>query len=147
GIDQEETMFILFPDCPLEEYREVLLLRQTNELIATWEGHKYTVEEAQQTSGIKKILWNEDLESILHMLMIYVDHVYLDMNENYRSRYILPDRNHRFILQLKERFPLHDYRRVSPIMLSLRQIKSNTEVDLIKEAIRITDLAFNRVLK
>jgi len=146
GIDQEETMLIIYPDCPLEEYREVLLLRQTNENIAVWEGHKYTVEEAQQSSGIKKILWNEDLESILHMLMVYANQVYLDMNENYRFKYVLPDRNHRFILQLKERFPLHDFRRASPIMLSLRQVKSQIEVDRIKEAIKITDAAFRRVL-
>ncbi|MBX7141022.1 MAG: aminopeptidase P N-terminal domain-containing protein [Chitinophagales bacterium] len=146
GIDQEETTLILFPDCPLEEYREVLLLRQTNEIIAIWEGHKYTIEEAQQTSGIRKILWNEDVESILHMLMIYADHVYLDLNENYRMKYVIPDRNHRLALQLMERFPLHTYRRSGPIMLSLRQIKSDAEVAQIKEAIRVTDIAFRRVL-
>ena len=147
GIDQEETMLIIFPDCPQAEYREVLLLRQTSDLIAIWEGHKYTIEEARQASGIQKVMWIDELESILHMLMIYAEHVYLDMNENYRLKYILPDRNHRFALQLRERFPLHDYRRVAPIMLALRQIKSSTEVDLIKEAIRITDVAFRRVLK
>lgn len=146
GIDQEETTLILFPDCPLEEYREVLLLRQTNDQIAIWEGHKYTIEEAQKASGIRKILWNEDLESILHMLMVYARHVYLDLNENYRMKYVIPDRNHRLALQLMERFPLHDYRRSATIMLSLRQTKAEPEVRQIKEAIRVTDMAFRRVL-
>jgi Xaa-Pro aminopeptidase len=103
----------MYPDCPLDEYKEVLLLRQTNETIAVWEGHKYTIEEAQKASGIKKVMWVEDFESILHMLMVYADHVYLNTNENYRLKYILPDRNHRFILQLQERFPLHDYQRAA----------------------------------
>lgn len=147
GIDQEETTLILYPDCPLEEYREVLLLRQTNEIIAVWEGHKYTIEEAQQASGIRKIMWNEDVETILHMLMVYASHVYLDLNENPRMKYIIPDRNHRLALRLKERFPLHDYRRSAPIMLELRQIKSEAEVGQIKEAIHATDAALRRVLK
>src|SRR5688572_11657505 len=89
GIDQEETILILYPDCPLNEYKEVLLLKQTNETIALWEGHKYTIEEGQETSGIKKIIWLEDIETILHMLMVYADHVYLNMNENYRLKFVV----------------------------------------------------------
>jgi Xaa-Pro aminopeptidase len=146
GIDQEETTLILFPDCPLEEYREVLLLRQTSELISIWEGHKYTMDEARKMTGIQKILWNEDAEGILHMLMVYARQVYLNSNENYRLKYIQPDRNHRLALELKHRYPLHEYRRSAPIMLDLRQVKSAPEVDQVKEAIRITDAAFRRVL-
>ncbi|MDB5011452.1 MAG: X-Pro aminopeptidase, partial [Mucilaginibacter sp.] len=47
GIDQEQSILILFPDCPNLLYKEVLFLRQTNDHIAVWEGHKYTKEEAK----------------------------------------------------------------------------------------------------
>jgi Xaa-Pro aminopeptidase len=147
GIDQEETLLILFPDSPLPEYKEVLLLRRTNETIAIWEGHKYTVEEAQAQSGIKNVMWIDELESILSMLMIYAEHVYLNSNENYRARPQLDDKNLRFTHQLMNRFPLHQYHRAAVIMAQLRQVKSEEELKMIREAIRITDIAFRRVLK
>ncbi|MBA3648685.1 MAG: aminopeptidase P N-terminal domain-containing protein [Chitinophagales bacterium] len=147
GIDQEDTMLLLYPDCALEEYRETLLLRRTNEVIAVWEGHKYTIEEAREQSGIQQVMWIDELETILHMLMVYADHVYLDSNENYRAHPQVNDKNLRFTHQLMDRFPLHQYHRSAQILLPLRQIKSETEINLIKEAIRITAAAFDRVLK
>ncbi|MEO6167405.1 MAG: aminopeptidase P family protein [Chitinophagales bacterium] len=147
GIDQEETLLIIFPDSPLPEYKEVLLLRRTNEVIAVWEGHKYTVEEAQAQSGVKTVMWFDEFESILHMLMTYAEHVYLNTNENYRAHPQVEDKNLRFAHELMRRFPVHQYHRSAPIMMQLRQIKSTIEVNLIKEAIRITAVAFERVLK
>src|SRR5580765_8194128 len=107
GIDQEDTLLILFPDSPLPEHKEILLLRRTNETIAVWEGHKYTIEEAQAQSGIKTVMWIDELESILHTLMSYADNVYLDTNENYRANPQVDDKNLRFTHQLMQRFPLH----------------------------------------
>ncbi|HUM45617.1 MAG TPA: aminopeptidase P family protein [Chitinophagales bacterium] len=147
GIDQEETLLIIFPDSPLPEYKEVLLLRRTNELIAVWEGHKYTVEEARAQSGIKTVMWMDEFESILHMLMTYAEHVYLNTNENYRAHPQVEDKNLRFAHELMRRFPVHQYHRSAPVMMQLRQVKSTPEVNLIREAIRITAVAFERVLK
>lgn len=147
GIDQEETILVLFPDCPMPEYREVLLLRRTSEMIAVWEGHKYTVPEARAQSGIKTILWVDEFESILHMLMTFANQVYLDTNENYRAQPKVEDKNLVFAHELMRRYPVHHYNRSAPIMMQLRQVKSDIEVKLIKEAIRITADAFERVLK
>lgn len=147
GVDQEETLLIIFPDSPLPEYKEVLLLRRTNELIAVWEGHKYTVEEARAQSGIKTVMWMDEFESILHMLMTYAEHVYLNTNENYRAHPQVEDKNLRFAHELMRRFPVHQYHRSAPVMMQLRQVKSTLEVTLIREAIRITAVAFERVLK
>lgn len=147
GIDQEETVLLLFPDSPLPEYKEVLLLRRTNDVIAVWEGHKYTIEEAQKQSGIKTIMWVDDFESILHMLMTYTNNVYLNTNENYRAQSKVEDKNLRFAHALMHRYPVHHYHRAAPLMMQLRQVKSAMETGLIKEAIRITAAAFMRVLK
>lgn len=147
GIDQEESVLLLFPDSPLPEYKEVLLLRRTNEVIAVWEGHKYTIEEAQKQSGIKTIMWVDEIESILHMLMTYTTNVYLNTNENYRAQPKVEDKNLRFAHTLMHRYPVHHYHRVAPLMMQLRQVKSAMEVALIKEAIKITAAAFMRVLK
>lgn len=147
GIDQEETLLIIYPDCPMPEYKEVLILRRTNEMIAVWEGHKYTMAEAQFASGIKTILWIDELPSIQHMLMTFAEFVYVDTNENYRARPQVEDKNLRLAHELMRQYPAHQYRRSAPVMLQLRQIKSRTEVNIIQEAIRITAIAFERVLK
>ncbi|MEI7802519.1 MAG: aminopeptidase P family protein [Bacteroidota bacterium] len=147
GIDQEDTMLILYPDSPRPEYKEVLLMRKTNEVIAVWEGHKYTIEEAKQASGAKTILWNEEFDTILNLLMVYAENVYINLNENDRAVIKVPYRDLRFANELRSRFPLHNYERAGRIMSELRSIKSEGEIKLIREACSITEKAFRRVLK
>lgn len=147
GIDQEQTVLILFPDCPNHLYKEVLFLRQTNEHIAVWEGYKYTKQQAQETSGIKNIYWIEDFWNIFPTIMHYAENVYLNTNENDRYAHTVPYRDIRFIEELKSKYPLHNYNRASIIMRDLRPIKSETEIALTKKACSITRDAFIRVLK
>lgn len=147
GIDQEETILIVFPDAPIPAYKEVLFLKKTNEHIAIWEGHKYTQEEATAASGIKSVFWLEDFKSILPVLMHYAECVYLNTNENDRYVHINQYRDIRFAKQLMDQYPLHRYERAAPIFRELRVIKSKTEVDLTQVACDITEKAFRRILK
>ncbi|MCD8740712.1 aminopeptidase P N-terminal domain-containing protein [Mucilaginibacter roseus] len=147
GIDQEQSILILFPDCPNILYREVLFLRQTSELIAIWEGHKYTIEEARAASGIENIYWLHDYDSILHSIINYADNIYLNTNENDRYLHTVPYRDLRMINELKAKYPLHQYQRSAPILRDLRPVKSDIEVQLTKKACEITRDAFIRVLK
>ncbi|MDF3077796.1 MAG: X-Pro aminopeptidase [Sphingobacteriaceae bacterium] len=147
GIDQEQSIVLLFPDCPNSLYREVLFLRQTNENIARWEGHKYTQEEARLVSGISTIMWISEFWNVMHSVINYAEFVYLNTNENDRYSFEVPYRDLRFITEIKERYPLHKYERSAPIMRSLRVVKSATEVELTQKACAITRDAFIRVLK
>lgn len=147
GIDQEQSILFLFPDCPNPLYKEVLFLRQTNEHIAVWEGHKYTKEQAQKVSGIKAIFWLDDMWSILTSIINYSEVIYINSNENDRSAQDVSTRDLRFLTQLKERYPLHKYERSAPIMRNLRAVKSETEVLLTQKACNITHDAFLRVLR
>ena len=147
GIDQEQCCLILFPDCPNPVYKTVLFLRQTNENIAVWEGHKYTKEEATATSGITAVYWIDDFDNILHSIIHYADNIYLNTNENDRYSHSVAYKDLRFIKQMQENYPLHNYIRVAPIMRELRAIKSPVEVELTQKACAITRDAFIRVLK
>lgn len=147
GIDQEQSILFLYPDCPNPLYKEVLFLRQTDENIAVWEGHKYTKEEARQTSGIPAIYWLQDFDSILHSIINYADNIYLNTNENDRYLHAVPYRDIRFIETIRAKYPLHNYLRSAPIMRDLRVIKSDIEVALTQKACDITNDAFRRVLK
>lgn len=147
GIDQEQTILLLYPDCPNPLYREVLFLRQTNDYIKVWEGYKYTKEQAKAASGIQSVYWLEDFENILHSIVNYAEHIYLNTNENDRYAHEVPYRDIRFIEKMKSKYPLHHYQRSAPIMRNLRAVKSDVEIELIKKASAITRDAFIRVLK
>jgi Xaa-Pro aminopeptidase len=147
GIDQEESILVLFPDFPDESFREVLFVRETNKEIAIWEGHKYTKVEATKTSGIEKIMWTSQFERTFYTMMAQAEHVYLNTNEHLRADIQVPTRNARFIKWCQEHYPLHNYRRVAPIMHQLRAVKSVGEIALLQTACDITKEAFDRVLK
>lgn len=149
GVDQEETILVLCPDFPEERYREVLFLRETSEIIATWEGHKLTKEEARERTGIETILWTSDFKRLFNTMMVMggVENVYLNTNDHYRADVTIESRDARFIKWCQEKYPLHKYERLGPIMHNLRTVKSQYEIDLLQKACDITDKAFRRVLK
>ena len=149
GVDQENSILVLCPDFPDRKYREVLFLQETNEQIATWEGHKLTKEEARVLNGIRTVVWVSEFNKLFHHMMAMggVGHVYLNTNEHYRSEIKVETRDARFIEWCKKNYPLHKYERIAPIMGELRYIKSKTEVDLMQQACDITEAAFRRALK
>jgi len=146
GIDQEESILLIFPDAKVPEHREILFIKETNEHIAIWEGAKLTKEKATDISGIKSVYWISQMYSILSPLMSECEHVYLNTNEHSRAFVEVETRDARFIKWCKNRYPLHNYVRVAPVMHKLRAIKSKEEVALIQEACNITEKGFRRLL-
>ena len=146
GIDQELTVLVICPDCPLPQYREVLFLRQTNEKIAVWEGHKYTKEEARAASGIQSVYWLEEMDAIVNVILNHSTGIYININENDRFASEVPYRELRFAATIQKKYPAHQIERSGPIMAKLRSIKSDTEIKLMQVAMDITDKAFRRVL-
>ncbi len=147
GIDQEESILVIFPDFVNEEHREILFLRETNEEIAIWEGHKYTKEEATETSGIQTVMWLDQFKQVFNMLMAEASNVYLNTNEHLRADVQVETRDARFIKWCKEHYPLHHFERVSPVMHHLRAVKSKREIELINSACDITEKGFRRILQ
>src|SRR5215471_3170515 len=147
GVEQEESILLLYPDSHEENMREILFLRETNELLAIWEGHKLTKEEAQKVSGIKRIEWLSEFRPLFHRLMCECDYVYLNTNEHKRAVIEVETREARFVRDTRERYPLHDYQRLARLMHRLRAVKSNLEVDLIRQACAITKAGFQRVCR
>ena len=147
GIDQEKTVLLLSPECPNKKLREALFIIKTNEKLATWEGHKYTKDEAQEISGIKNIFWLEDFEASLREALSFTKTVFLNSNEYVKYFNEVPDKNHRFALEFKNKYPLHKIDRAAPILTELRTIKSEEEIKLIQKACDITKNGFERILR
>ncbi len=146
GIDQEDTILLLYPDCPNPKYREALFLKKTNEYIAIWEGHKYTEQEARDASGIETIHWNDEFDGLFHMLTNHADHIYLNSNENDRAIIKVDTRDIRFAQSVSNKYPLHKLERSAPIMAVLRTAKSKWEQEAMQTACDITTKAFKRLL-
>ncbi|MEN3323386.1 aminopeptidase P family protein [Mariniflexile soesokkakense] len=146
GVDQEESILVLFPDCPKEKHREILFLKETNAHIAVWEGEKLNKEKAFETSGIKTVYWLQDMEKIMFELMTQCDTVYINTNEHYRANVETETREDRYTKWLKEKYPAHRVAKSAPILQRLRSVKDPIEIDLIQQACNITEKGFRRIL-
>lgn len=146
GIDQEESMLLLFPDAVEEKHKEVLFVRKTDEHIAVWEGPKLTKEEATKVSGIQTVYWLEEFDSIFFELMSQADTIYFNTNEHYRQAVVTETREDRFIKATKEKYPAHRWAKSNPILQRLRSVKDPIELDLMQKACDITEKGFRRIL-
>ena len=147
GITQEDSMVILFPGHPDPRYREVLVLVRPNELKEKWDGRRLRAEEAKKISGIGTILWLDNLDALLQQWMHLAEFIYLDTNENDRKGGPLITRQYRFVAEMKEKYPLHRYRRSARILRTLRAVKTALEVTLMQEAADITGATFADLLR
>ena len=146
GVEQEESILVLFPDAHEEKHREIFFVRETNDHIAVWEGHKLTKEGARKLTGIRHVMWLHDFPVIQRLLMCQAETVFLNTNEHARAGVQVQTRDARFIRNTQEAFPLHRYERLARLMHRLRPAKSELEVKLIQEACDITREGFLRVL-
>ena len=146
GVDQEESILVLFPDCPNEKHREILFLKETNEHIAVWEGEKLTKAAALKTSGIKTVYWLQDVEKIMFEIMTQCDTVYINTNEHYRANVETETREDRFTKWLKDKYPAHSVAKSNPILQRLRAVKDPIELTLMQKACDITNKGFRRIL-
>ena len=147
GVDQEESVLLLFPDAPYELLKEILFLKETNEHIAVWEGEKLTKERAFEVSGIKSVIWLQDFHKTLKEIMAYSDTMYINTNEHYRASIETETREARFVKWWKENYPAHKVEKSNPILQRLRSIKESEELDLIQKACDITEKGFRRILQ
>lgn len=147
GIDQEETIVLLYPDAKDPSQREIVFVRETNKHIAVWEGHKLTQKEAAEISGIATVLWTSAFEQTFMDLTKHAEHIYINTNEHYRAKVETQTREDRFIAWCKKQFPHHKYEKSNPILQRLRSVKATEEIAQIQHACNITEKGFRRILE
>ncbi len=147
GIDQEESILVIYPDSPTPELREALFIKQTSDLMVTWNGYKLTQAQAQEVSGIANVFWLDDFEAKIRQAINYAQNIYLSLNENDRSTVTTPYKDWRFAQTMREKYPLHNFERAAPIVQRLRSIKSKYELELMNLAVGISEKMINRLFK
>ena len=146
GVDQEESILVLFPNASNPAHREVLFLKETSELIAIWEGEKLTKQTAFETSGIQTVYWLQQFPTIFKQLMSEAQGIYLNTNEHLRANTEVETREDRFIKQVKQDYPAHQVHKSAPIMHKIRSVKHQIELDLMQQACNITEAGVRRLL-
>jgi len=146
GVDQEESILVVFPDCFEQKNREILFLKETSDLIAVWEGAKLNKEQAFETSGIKTVYWLDQFDTVFNALMSEAENVYINTNEHTRANTEAQTREDRFVKKLKKKYPAHTYHRSAPIMHEIRSIKHPIEIELMQKACDITEKGVRRLL-
>ncbi len=147
GIDQEETILLIYPDAASGLHKEILFVKETSETIAIWEGAKLTKAQATITSGIKSVYWINHFEQVFQTIVFQAEHIYLNSNEHNRKYIFIETAEMRFAKTITQKYPLHKIERSAPIMHHLRAVKSIPEIDLIQHACNITEKGFRRLLK
>jgi Xaa-Pro aminopeptidase len=147
GIEQEESILLLAPDAHEPKHREILFLREPNEHLKIWEGHKHSKDDATKISGIKQVKWLSEFPVIFRQLMCEQEHVWLNSNEHKRAHVEVETRDARFTRAVQRQFPLHAYHRLARLMHQLRVVKTDAEIALLKESVAITEKGFRRLLR
>ncbi len=147
GVEQEQSILVLYPDADEDKHRELLFLREPTSENELWEGHKLTKEEARKQTGIQDIHWLGDFPRLFRRLICESEHVYLNSNEHKRSIVEVESRDARFVADTMRRYPLHRYERLAPLLHRLRAVKSPAEVALMQKACDITGDGFERVAR
>jgi len=147
GIEQEDTMVILYPGCPDPQYREVLVLVRPQELKEKWDGKRLRAKEATAISGIETVVWLDGLEGLLQSWVHQAENIYLNSNENDRKSVLPETRDYRYAREMRKRYPLHHFQRSAKIMRKLRAIKTSYEVEVMQQAMNITEKTFRNLLQ
>jgi Xaa-Pro aminopeptidase len=146
GVDQEESILVIFPNSKNELHKEVLFLKETSDLIAVWEGEKLTKEQALEVSGIKTVYWLNQFSTIFKQMMADAENVYINTNEHLRASTEVETREMRFVKKLKIDYPAHQFKKSAPIMHKLRSVKNAIELELMQKACKITESGIRRLL-
>ena len=146
GVDQEESILVLFPSATKAAHREILFVKETNDHIAIWEGAKLNKAEATATSGIQTVYWLKDFDSVFPKLMTEATSLYYNNNNHYRQAVEMETRDDRFLEMVKSSYPSLKLVPNFPIMEAIRGVKEPEEIALIQTACDITDKGFRRVL-
>lgn len=146
GIDQEDSILLIFPDVKDGKHKEVLFLKETSELIAIWEGAKLNKTQATAVSGIDHIYWISEFDKVFKSLVFQAENIYLNSNEHTRRYIDMETAEMRFNKKIQGLCPLHIIQRSAPIMHRIRSVKHPIEIELMQQACDITEKGVRRLL-
>jgi Xaa-Pro aminopeptidase len=110
GIEQEESLLLLYPDAHDEKHREILFLRQPNPNFSKpGKAISSPSRGAARFPASRGSNGSRIFRPLFHRLMCECDHAYLNSNEHKRAHIVVETREARFVKETQAKYPLHRY--------------------------------------
>ncbi|HDR7586916.1 MULTISPECIES: aminopeptidase P family protein [Bacillus] len=145
GIDEPNVIFMLKKFGNSVE--ETLFIEKSDPVMEKWDGKTVSKEDAEQISGIKKVVYIESFEKTMANTLFTenVKHLYLDLER--REWKGTETKTLAFAKYVREQYPHVLIGNVYPHICELRVFKTEEEIEIIKEAIAVTKEGIYNVLK
>jgi len=145
GFDEPQAVAVLAPHH--EEHKFVLFVQPKDPDKETWTGYRVGVEAAKEQFGADAVFSIEELPEKLPEYVTGADRIYYRLG---RDR-PFTDRILSLWQRLMQSYPKRGTGPIAiedpaPILHGMRQIKSATELDLMRQAARIAEEAHNRAI-
>lgn len=149
GIEQENSVLMLVK-CPGER-KEYLFLDEYNELKERWTGKRLSFEEASEMSQIDNVYSNNNFDTMLSLALSkenntygVINNLYLDLSDELKIRNNVSTQLYKN--ELEQKYPHLKIENVYPLVVELRLIKSEEEINQLVEAINCTGIGINDLL-
>ena len=149
GIEQENSVLMLIK-CPGER-KEYLFLEEHNELKERWTGKRLSYDEASEISQIANIYSVNNFETMLSMALSKenntygeINNLFLDLSDELKIKNNLSTQL--YGNQLLEQYPYLKIENIYPLIVELRLVKSEEEINQLIEAINCTGIGINDLL-
>ncbi|MBU3146721.1 aminopeptidase P family protein [Clostridium sp. CF012] len=126
---------------------ETLFIEKNDPVMARWVGEKMPEAEAKEISGIECILFLEQFEEAFGSIMdrVKIDYLCLDLERQQFHLSMTSSQN--FAKVAFERYPYLKIKNIYHEIANLRLIKSEEEIQLIREAIDVTDKGIKALMQ
>ena len=143
---RRENMALVIDKCG-DKLEETLFIEPIDPSVERWVGKKMTKEEAKEVSGVESIAMIDNLQATLDRIMNrkLPKKVYFDTYRHQMSD--LPDYNVAKAQAFAAAYPGIAIDNIYPAVAALRMVKDAEEVNVTKEAVKVTEEALNHVLK
>lgn len=146
GLDQAETIMVIYPDAKNKTYQEIAFILAHDPEHAIWHGDRYTIKEAKSISGIDTVYTLDKWDSIMPALLKSASSIYTNPRQQDRFDTPLISQNDRMTETLKKLYPDKNFLHAHTILQHQAMIKHSLEIGQLKKAIDVTGKAFDRVM-
>ncbi|MBE7122215.1 aminopeptidase P family protein [Bacillus cereus] len=145
GIDEPNVIFMLKKFGNSVE--ETLFIEKSDPVLEKWVGKTVSKEDAEQISGIKKVVYIESFEKTMANTLFTENVKQVNLDLELREWNGTETKTLAFANHVREKYPHITIGNVYPNICELRVFKTEEEIEIIKKAIVVTKEGIYNVLK
>lgn len=150
GINQANVILVLVKQN--NTLKETLFIEKNDPVLVKWVGKKLELSEASEISGIVDVQYLEDFDNHIYNILnstrksqLFVNNLYLNLER--RNSPFYNNRALSYANEFKTKYPEVNILNSYNIVVELRMVKEQVEIEKIKKAISITHGGINELMK